>query len=114
MSQYEVNLWGSHPREKQDDCITGVVYDTLEQAMKTFCEPIREFALRTLKYTAYIELKSDDYYCVRENPAFVPKVKEERDAEWDREIAMQAGMAHGVNAYNDAMGWDCHSPEEEP
>ena len=27
------------------------------------------------------------------------------DAEWRREIAMQEGMGHGVEAYNDAMGY---------
>lgn len=29
----------------------------------------------------------------------------ELDREWRREIAMEAGMLHGVDAYNDAMGY---------
>ena len=30
---------------------------------------------------------------------------------WKQERAMQEGMAHGVDAYNDAMGYDLSSPE---
>jgi hypothetical protein len=28
------------------------------------------------------------------------------DESWRREIAMEAGMLHGVSAYNEAMGWE--------
>jgi len=33
-------------------------------------------------------------------------IEEARD-----ELAMEAGMLHGVNAYNEAMGWDVSFPE---
>jgi hypothetical protein len=28
------------------------------------------------------------------------------DDEWRHEMAMEAGMLHGIDAYNEAMGWD--------
>jgi hypothetical protein len=38
----------------------------------------------------------------------------ERDrAEWRREIAMEEGMLHGVNAYNDAMGYSLGDPDAD-
>ena len=33
------------------------------------------------------------------------------DESWKREIAMEAGMLHGVGAYNEAMGWEIQDPE---
>lgn len=35
------------------------------------------------------------------------------DEEMQREIAMEEGMLHGVNAYNDAMGWGSEPYEDE-
>ena len=31
--------------------------------------------------------------------------REDEDSAWRREISMEAGMLHGVDAYNDAMGY---------
>jgi len=33
------------------------------------------------------------------------------DPDWRREIAMEEGMLNGVNAYNEAMGWEIQDPE---
>ena len=33
------------------------------------------------------------------------KAKKKDDADWRREMAMEAGMGLGLEAYNDAMGW---------
>lgn len=33
------------------------------------------------------------------------------DDDWRREQAMEAGMLHGVHAYNDAMGWDVETDD---
>ena len=30
----------------------------------------------------------------------------EDDDDWRQEMAMEAGMLHGINAYNEVMGWD--------
>lgn len=32
---------------------------------------------------------------------------------WQRELAMEAGMLHGIDAYNDAMGCSLEPPEED-
>ncbi len=31
--------------------------------------------------------------------------------DWRREMAMEAGMAGGTDAYNETMGWDTSAPE---
>ena len=31
---------------------------------------------------------------------------EDDDDDWRQEMAMEAGMLHGINAYNEVMGWD--------
>lgn len=33
------------------------------------------------------------------------------DDDWRREQAMEAGMLHGVQAYNEAMGWDVETED---
>jgi hypothetical protein len=38
------------------------------------------------------------------------QAKQSVDREWQREIAMEAGMLHGVHAYNEAMGYDSEEP----
>ena len=32
--------------------------------------------------------------------------EDEDDDDWRHEMAMEAGMLHGIDAYNEAMGWD--------
>ena len=46
-----------------------------------------------------------------ENRYEVVRVDDEEDDSWKREMAMEEGMLHGVEAYNDAMGWSIESPE---
>ena len=36
---------------------------------------------------------------------------DDEDGAWRREIAMEAGMLHGVDAYNDAMGCSAEEPD---
>ena len=40
------------------------------------------------------------------------RYQKERDDEWRRECAMEAGMAFGVDAYNDYMGYSTDEPDE--
>lgn len=37
----------------------------------------------------------------------------EDDEDWRREVAMEAGMLHGTDGYNEAMGYDVGPPEDE-
>jgi hypothetical protein len=38
---------------------------------------------------------------------------ERSSREWRKEIAMEEGMLHGVEAYNDAMGYSLGNPDDD-
>jgi hypothetical protein len=102
---FAVNLWCSHPDEKNDDCQSGDEFDTLEEAEKAYAAPVTD------PHAAFVELTGpDSYRRVRRNPAYdakaVARKRARDDAEWRNERAMQAGMALGVEAYNEEMGYD--------
>lgn len=40
-------------------------------------------------------------------------MEDDDDDSWRQEIAMEAGMLHGVDAYNDAMGYSVGDPDED-
>ncbi len=104
---YEVNEWGSHPDEGNDDCYTGTDYATLEEAREALQAELDD--PRPCLTNAYFELGGPDVYEIHANPSFDGEARDREEArfnrEWRREIAMEAGMAHGVSAYNDHMGW---------
>jgi hypothetical protein len=113
---YCVDYWGSHPDEDNDDCWTGTEHATLEEARAAFEGPIPSYADGD---TAVITLGHRD----ETGPKVVITIIDERhvkrtkrrdngDAEWQREQAMQAGMGLGVAGYNDAMGCDIDTPED--
>jgi len=97
---FELNLWGSHPDAENDDWwssvrLAGDIRDALDSLASHEAD----------SDTAYIELVSCEpdgmtRLALKENKGFVPYV-EEACSEW----AMLQGMAHGCDAYNDAMGW---------
>lgn len=107
MSKYSVFWWESHPDNENDDCRTGFDFDSLEEA-------IEKFNSDGDRYTAYIEIdgmtdeqhKSLNIPRVRKNPKHVKTRDIDDDSEWRREIANEAGMLHGVEAYNEVMGYD--------
>lgn len=101
MSKYAVNEWGSHPDADNDDCWTGRDFGTLEEAQAAFAEPPRDAS------TAFVELDGPDVSEVREIPGVAERERREAedDRAWAREIAVEAGMLHGTDAYNDAMGY---------
>lgn len=96
MSNYTVLHWGSHPNSNNDDCWNGFEFDSFEEALAKFEESAPAD-------TAYVQLEGHDGDTLRKNPAFRPS--RDSDAEWRREMAMEAGMLGGVNAYNDFMGY---------
>lgn len=109
---HHVNLWGSRPDEENDDCHTGTAFLTLEEAQEVLVRPWEHFDPKYYqRCTAYFELVSDGKREMHANPDFVEE--EDDDSDWQREQAMQAGMGLGVEAYNDAMGCDLESPEED-
>lgn len=100
-------LWGSDPDAGNDDCHTGDEFDTLEEALKVFENPTEHggtYFRRCAgeRSTVFIEIDGPDIYKKRR---LRPDYIRVDDDEWRREIAMQAGMGMGVQAYNDAMGY---------
>lgn len=116
---YSVNYWGSHPEAGNDDCWTGKDFATLDEAVACYLatpaydpHPLHDASYTALdSSTAYVELcvtgdwtpaDGPEVYEVRANPGHKP---DKGDDDWRREMAMEAGMLHGVEAYNDVMGW---------
>lgn len=104
MKPYSVLEWASHPDAGNDDCITGDDYDTREEALAAFNAATADYSI------AYFQADGPDLHEIRPNPAYnakqVARDNRDDDSEWRREIAMQAGMAGGCDAYNEAMGYD--------
>ncbi len=105
---YSVNLWGSNPEEDNDDLWTGADYATLAEAQAVVADFKAVFP-HSADHTLFIEIDGPDHYSLTKNPRFDFKRHERErareDREWKREAAMQAGMAFGVDGYNDEMGF---------
>jgi hypothetical protein len=102
---FNVYFWCSHPDDGNDDCNSGEDFDTLEQAEALYDAPVDD------RYAAFVELTGPDgLRRVRKNPDYdakaVARQRARDDAEWRREQAREAGMLHGVEAYNEEMGYD--------
>ena len=103
---YSVLLWGSHPYSNNDDCWAGHDTMNLEDARDHYNDPVKHFGLSMWNNTSHIELcvlvnheseekvKVPSVYSLRTNPNFKPTVQ-------DDEMAMEAGMLGGCQAYND-------------
>lgn len=104
--KFSVELWGSHPDKANDDCWTGDEFDTLAEAMAVFNNPWPHFEPNPGYYsrdTAYVILTGPGIEGERKNPDFKPT--KDDDSDWKRELAMEAGMMGGCDAYNDIMGY---------
>lgn len=119
---FSVNFWGSHPDEGNDDCYTGADYATLAEALQAFesghlCDATCGCKLEARKCAnldsayyrtsiAYVELDGPGINQVRKNPTFRPSRRRDNfDAEWKHEMAMEAGMLHGCEGFNEVMGY---------
>jgi hypothetical protein len=114
---YSVNLWGSHPDAGNDDCWTGIDdIATYEEALAIAKDPTSGFTRPgSWAYVQILGPDEDDLtsdvqveLLVEPNPK-APKRRSDREdrddmQDWRREQAMEAGMLHGIDAYNDAMG----------
>lgn len=107
---FSVDLWGSDPEEGNDDCWMGTEFASLAEAQAAYQDPAAISA--DLADSQYIVLSENVVRAdgVREmailakrvNPSFK---RRRANRDWDQEIATQAGMAGGVEAYNDALGY---------
>lgn len=110
---YTISAWGSHPDLNNDNCWYG-------EDCHTFLELVNLLGTYFAKKDSsveYFELGCNvsssvpaelvdwdpkGFYQVIKNPYFRPRRK---DTLWESEIATQAGMMGGCEAYNDAMGY---------
>lgn len=108
---YTVDHWCSHPDQNNDDCQTGYDFPTLAKAEEALEKGSQSY------FVAFLELKGPDgLRKVVANPNYdaarVERENRQEDRDAQSEYAMQAGMAFGVEGYNDAMGWSSESPED--
>ena len=107
MSKFEVAYWGSHPDEGNDDCFSGQDFDTIEDAKAFFKQDPSDTSVAYIELNEYVGvldngIRQIDTLEIRKNPRF----QRVTDDDWRREQAMEAGMLHGVDAYNEIMGWE--------
>ena len=111
---FSVDLWGSDPEEGNDDCWMGTEFATLKEAQAAYQDPaaISSVFARNLADSRYIVLSENVVRAdgVREMTILAKRVDPSfkrcrADRDWDQEIATQAGMVGGVEAYNDALGY---------
>jgi len=116
---FSVTLWGSNPDETDnDDCWTGEDFTTREEAILAYREVVMFPDHSKLARACgprgaweYVMIDGpEDTHEVWQN-ADRPSCKRYRREltrdthEWQRERAMEAGMLHGIEAYNDEMGY---------
>ena len=101
-SPFEVNLWGSHPDEENDDCWTGIGFETVEAARRWLDAPVFGPPFFRCDYghndTAYLQLVSvhddgDEEIEVRKNPLY-----DERAAKRRRAAEDALGSPRGADA----------------
>ena len=115
---FTVTLWGSNPDETDnDDCWTGDDFATREEAIRTYREVVMfpdhsklACACGPRGSWEYVMIDGPETHEVTRNPDRPSCARHRRGlarsgSEWRRERAMEAGMLHGVEAYNDAMGY---------
>jgi len=104
--RYEVNEWGSEPRT-EDDCWTGADYATLAEAHADF-EAWTTRSTYVIVELIEVSPEGEVTELARREIGNKARYKRELEADrraWQREIAMEAGMAFGCDGYNDAMGY---------
>ena len=109
-STYAVLEWGSHPEDDNDDCFTGFETRDLAEAKRMFEDSLSADSCAYVELWVRVDPDSEEtvedetIYILRENPHWTGK--ESDDSDWRQEIANEAGMLGGCDAYNEVMGWD--------
>lgn len=110
---FSVNLWGSKPGTN-DDCHTGADFDSLEEALTVFNDPFTTFHGPNQQsgqsyyggHECWVELDGHLDLVTGDNMMRqIAKGSKRQDDVWQKEQAMEAGMLHGIEAYNDMMGY---------
>jgi len=106
---WAIDEWGSHPDEGNDDLWTGTEpFRADETDARAFFKGFSPTEGSSTMYLVLVKLDAEksnvgDPVAYRRNPGY-RKTKDDL-SDWNREIAMQAGMGGGCDAYNDAMGY---------
>ncbi len=114
---FSVTLWGSNPDETDnDDCWTGEDFATREEAIAAYREVVMFPDHSKLSLVCgsrgsweYVLIDGPETHELTQNPDRRSCDRRRRelargDREWQRERAMEAGMLHGIDAYNEEMG----------
>jgi hypothetical protein len=112
---YSVSLWGSNPDETDnDDCWTGDDYATREEAIAAYRAivmfPTTGALVESCGHWEFVMIDGPKTHEVTANPDQAACRRHRRemarsDRDWQHERAMEAGMLHGIEAYNDEMNW---------
>ncbi len=110
---FSVSLWGSDPDAGNDDCWTGEDFATRDEALAAYRAlykfPTDDIAEGCPEWQ-FAMIDGPDTHETMRNPDERTARRWRRemaqsDTEWQNERAHQAGMAFGVDGYNDEMGW---------
>lgn len=111
---YTVNLHYEDPEDPNSDaCAIGCDFASIEEARACVSDFLsgKSAHFNSICYSdiPYIEIDGPGVSEVVRRPKLIAKRKREREADnraWQHEMAMEAGMGMGVQAYNDVMGYD--------
>lgn len=98
---FAVNIWSADPELCEDFYIDGKEFESIEEAMKVYNDPMSYFS--GISPWEYVEIYGDN---INQSRKIDSSAKKPREDYWKREIAMEAGMCLGVGAYNEVFGWD--------
>jgi len=102
---FTVSLWSSHPDDDNDDCCTDADFSSLADAHACIADLDAHFDARYFSDVPFVLLDGPGVHEVTKRPGVRTLRTLPNDA-WREEGAMQAGMMGGVDAYNEAMGYD--------
>jgi hypothetical protein len=96
---FEVHIWSDTPWDT-DTCWCGEEFATEEEARVVFEKPETCFRPGDC-HNVYLTLTGPGIDEVKT----LGKPRSNSDQDWKREQAMEAGMLHGIDAYNDSYGY---------
>lgn len=109
---YGVEDWGAHPDDNDDCCWDSTEFATLSEAEEELAHQLQSGDTTVVCFI----LCGPGLRTIHPNPTFnkaqAQREKAADDAAWRHEVSMEAGMLHGIQAYNDAMGQSLEPPED--
>ena len=110
---FSVEEWGAHPDDDDDCCWETTEFATFKEAQKELAHQLQCGDTETVCYILCGPALREIHRNPTLNKARAQRQAAAEHAAWRREIAMETGMLHGVDAYNDAMGQSLEPPEDQ-